>query len=138
MANYEFVEHTADVKFRAWGKTAEEMFLSAIEALHETIRGNIPVRESLEKQFSVSGKDKETLLHDMLEEFLYLLDAEDFLFSRVKELRFDEKNLSMSLVVLGDSAQHYSFTNDVKAITFNEMYVKQEQGKYECQVVLDV
>mgnify|MGYP006451174011 FL=1 len=29
MKNYEFLEHTADEKFRAYGKTLEEAFINA-------------------------------------------------------------------------------------------------------------
>ena len=73
--SYEFLEHTADVKFRATGSTLEEMFSSASEALSETIRGDIKILEQTEKSFEIVGKDNESLLHDFLEEFLFLLDA---------------------------------------------------------------
>ena len=38
----------------------------------------------------------------------------------------------------GDDATDYKFTNDVKAITYNQMFVKEEAGKVVVQVVLDV
>jgi SHS2 domain-containing protein len=136
--DYEFLEHTADVKFRAYGNTMEEMFVNASLALNETVRGNIPVMEIEEKEIEVEGKDLETLLHNFLEEFLYLLDAWGFLTAKVKDLKFDKESMKLNGVLIGDKVENYKFTNDVKAITFNDIYVREEKDKFVCQVVLDV
>jgi len=168
---YEFLEHTADVKFRASGSTVEECFNSAVGALNETIRGDIDISESEEKSFEVEGKDLEGLLYSFLEEFLFLLDAEDFLVARIKSIKISglslkfkgarpssspgvvqpthksevvtgeaggSEGLKLKCVVAGDSSENYKFTNDVKAVTYNEMFVRQEKDKWICQVVLDV
>ena len=135
---YRFLEHTADVKFRATGKSLEEAFLEASMALKETIAGKIKVLEQEEKKISVKGKDIEALLYGFLEEFLFLLDSEGFLLSRVKKIDIDEDNFTLNAVVLGDKAENYKFTNDVKAVTYNEMFVKKEKDKFTVQVVLDV
>lgn len=133
---YEFLEHKADVKFRAEGSTIEKMFISATDALNETIRGDIKILEQKEKSFEVEGKDKESLLYNFLEEFLFLLDAEGFLTARVKSVSTGGGKLNC--VVAGDSAENYKFTNDVKAVTFSEMFVRENKKGWECQVVLDV
>jgi len=134
--SYEFLEHTADVKFRAEGATIEEMFSSAADALNETIRGDIKILEQEEKSFKVKGKDNEALLYNFLEEFLVLLDSEDFLVANVKSIFVDGNKLNC--VVVGDKAENYKFTNDVKAITYNEMVVGEKKGNFFCEVVLDV
>lgn len=134
--SYRFLEHTADVKFRAEGSTIEEMFISAAGALNETIRGDIKILEQKEKSFEVEGKDSESLLYNFLEEFLFLLDAEDFLVVRVKSVLIEGNKLNC--VVVGDSAENYKFTNDVKAVTYNDMFVREKENGWECQVVLDV
>lgn len=136
--SYEFLENTADVKFRAKGGTIEEMFISSAEALNEVIRGDIKILAQKDKTFEIKGKDIESLLHDFLEEFIYLLDAEKFLYSEFKELKIDEENLTLKATISGDMEENYKFTNDVKAVTYNEMVVKKVEGKYLCEVVLDV
>ena len=134
--SYRFLSHTADVKFRADGSSLEEMFLSAAEALNETIRGEIKILEQQEKTFEIEGTDRESLLYNFLEEFLFLLDAEDFLTFSVKSIKVEDGKINCT--VIGDKADHYKFTNDVKAITYSEMFVREKDGGYECQVVLDV
>jgi SHS2 domain-containing protein len=140
---YSFLEHTADVKFRADGLTLEDMFVSAAEALNEVIRGNIQILEQEEKSFRIEGKDKPSLLYSFLEQFLIMLDSQNFLVSKIKSIEI--KDGVLSCVVLGDKCENYCFTNDVKAITYSEMFVREkelvdgvgEKG-WECQVVLDV
>lgn len=135
---YRFLEHTADVKFQAEGETLEEAFISAAGALNETIRGDISISETEERSFEVSGKDLEGLLYNFLEEFLFLLDSENFLVSRVKDIKINREEFKLTVKVSGDSADNYSFTNDVKAVTYNEMFVKNEDNSWKIQTVLDV
>ncbi len=82
--SYKFLSHTADVKFQATGQTLEQMFTEAANALKETICGKIKILKQQKKEIKINGEDLENLLYNFLEEFLYLLDAEDFLFSEVE------------------------------------------------------
>ena len=59
----------------------------------------------------------------------------DFIFSKVR-VKFKSGRIEVS--VKGDKASNYEFTNDVKAITYNDMFVKEEKGNWVCQVVVDV
>ncbi len=133
---YRFLEHTADVKFRADGITLEDMFVSAFDAFNETVRGDIKILEQEERVFELEGKGNTDLLYVFLEEFLVLLDGKDFLAASVKDLKIEDGKLRC--VVVGDKAENYVFTNDVKAITFSEMFVRRSDDGWECQVVLDV
>jgi SHS2 domain-containing protein len=133
---HRFLEHTADVKFRAEGSTVEEMYSSAADALNETIRGDIKILGQEEKTFEVDGPDQEVLLYNFLEEFLFLLDAKEFLVSGIKSIEVSEGKIKCT--VLGDAAENYVFTNDVKAITYNGMIIGEGHGKFFCEVVLDV
>jgi SHS2 domain-containing protein len=139
MKKYEFLEHTADVKFRSYGKSLENAFLNAGSALKEVIVEDKKIKDVKEKSFFVSGSDKKSLLREFLEEFLYLLEGEDFIFGRIKSLKIKEgENLKLKVKVLGDKASNYSFSNPVKAVTYNQMQVKKGREGWICQVVLDV
>jgi len=141
--SYEFFEHPADVKFRAHGESLEEMFIFAAGALADTVRGEIKILEQEEKNLEIEGRDLEDLLHNFLEEFLFLLDSEDFLMARIDSIQIirpseEGENFRLRAKVFGDLSEHYAFTNDVKAVTYSEIYVREERGKFICQVVLDV
>mgnify|MGYP003978744279 FL=1 len=80
---YEFLEHTADIKFRAKGKSIEEVFKESAMALKETMTKGTEIKKIEEKDVGVEGKDYESMLRNFLEEFLFLFDAEDFILSDV-------------------------------------------------------
>jgi len=135
---YKFLSHTADVKFQAEGKTIEQAFSQAAGALKESICRDIKVKEKQKKEISVKGNDLEGLLYNFLEEFLFLLDAEDFLLAKIKDIKIDKQNFKLNATIVGDKASNYKFTNHVKAITYNEMFVKKQKNKWIVQVVVDV
>jgi len=137
---YRFLEHTADVKFQAEGESLEQAFLESALALREVIAGKIAVVPVERKEIAVKGTDINSLLYSFLEEFLFMLDSEGFLFSEIESIDMDKENFTLKAAVLGDKADNYNFTNDVKAVTYNDMFVKldEDKKKWVCQVVLDV
>jgi SHS2 domain-containing protein len=133
---YKFLPHTADVKVAVEADTLEEAFKHAAKALKKIICQGMRVKRVDEVSIDVSGRDKEALLYNFLEEFLYLLDAEDFLVGTIDHIKIEGNKLSARIT--GDKASNYEFTNEVKAVTYHEMFVKQEDGKWKLQYVVDV
>ncbi len=134
--SYKFLEHISDVKFQATGLTIENMLMSSADALNEVIRGNTEIVKLNKKKFKIKGKDKEKLLYNFLEEFLFLLEAKSFLVAEVKIISV--KKNKIVCVVLGDKAENYKFTNNVKAITYSDIFVRETNKGFVCQVILDV
>lgn len=150
MVSYKFLEHTADIKFQAFGKSLEEVFENSAIALKETISGD-RVKKNIRKKIFVEGKDFEELLYNFLEEFLVLFDGGGFILSKIDRLGIVGKGEGYELeaVVSGDSKglgeRDYEISNHIKAITYSEMFVKNEKksGSMEkeswiSQVVVDV
>ncbi len=133
---YKFLEHTADIKFQAFGNSIEKLFENSALALKESICGKIKIRRKINKKIKITGKDNEALLYKFLEEILYLLEAENFILGKIKNI--DIKKSELNADIIGDKTSDYNFTNPVKAITYNEMFVKKQKDKWVSQVVLDV
>ena len=136
MQKFKFLEHTADVKFQAFGKKVEEVFENSALAFKEAVCGKRKIKEEKEKIIKVSGRDFESLMYVFLEKILYLLEAEGFLISKVKEIKI--RGFKLSATLSGDKASNYKFTNPVKAITYSEMFIKKRGNRWISQVVLDV
>lgn len=137
---YHFLDHTADVKFAVEAEKLEDAFIESSKALREAICGNITILEQETKKIEIQGTNLENLLYKFLEEFLVLLDSEDFLLSTISSLTIDKETFKLTATLTGDKADHYKFTNDVKAVTYSEMFVKfnEEKNIWQTQVVLDV
>ena len=141
---YKYLEHTADIKFQAFGKTLEECFENSAYAMVNSMHKG-KVKLSIKKKFKVNGKDLESLMYNFLEELLFLLETENFIWGRFKisiKSKNKGKDLELNAEVLGDDANKYELETHVKAITYNDMFVKFEEDKfnsrYVCQVVVDV
>lgn len=137
--SYHFLDHTADVKFVAEADTLENVFIESAKALQESICGKITILEQETKTIEIEGDNLENLLYKFLEEFLVLLDSQDFLLSKVTKLSINPKSFNLNATITGDKAENYKFTNDVKAVTYNEMIIEQDSDKnWKTQIVLDV
>ena len=142
--SYEFLEHTADLKIKAVAKNIEEGFKEAVYGLKQAIAEDIKVKTIINREIEIESEDKKSLLYDFLEEFLYLLDAEDFLISKINKLEIRENNKNkkkkyvLKAEITGDKASNYKFVNNVKAITYNQMDISEEKGKTTIIYVVDV
>jgi len=131
---FKFFEHTADAKFQAFGKTLDKAFENAALAMFNVMyKGK--VKKTGKYKIKVKGSDKESLLYNFLEELLFLLDTKSFFLSSAKVKIRDNM---LEAEVSGDSAKNYKVMTDVKAVTYNEMFVKYEKDMWICQVVVDV
>ncbi len=137
---FKFLEHTADVKAEVEEKTLNKAFSTAAFAMKEVIAEQILVASKIKKEISVQGKDKESLLYAFLEEFLYLLDTEGFILAKAPLVKIEKTKDGFSLTAkaIGDSSKNYIFTNDVKAITYNDMLINEGKDKTTIIFVLDV
>ncbi len=137
---FKFLPHTADVKIQVEEKTLNRAFSTAALALKEVIAEQILVAPKIKKEIKIESENNESLLYDFLEQFLYLLDAQNFLLSKAPIVKIEKKGKKLSLKanLIGDSTKNYIFTNDVKAITYNEMKIEETKDKVTIVFVLDV
>ncbi len=141
MKSYEYLPHTADVKFRAYGKTLEEAFTNAAFALYNVMVDTKNVKAKITKKIAAEGSDLSSLLQQFLEQFIILLDTDNFFLSKMEELKISSRSGKYSLVAVaaGDEAKNYETIGpQVKACTYNSMLVRQEGKQWVVQVVVDI
>jgi SHS2 domain-containing protein len=137
MESYRYLEHTADIKFQAYGTTLEMAFTNSAYALvHLMHQGQ--VEEKSEFHIHAEGRELESVLYSFLEDFIFLLDSKDFLLSSVKSIEIDADKVCLEADVTGDDAGHYELELGIKAVTYHDMFVKEEKGRWITQVVLDI
>jgi len=137
---YRFFQHTADAKFQAYGQTLEEAFQHAALAVASLMWNWKRIDQKTEVPVQVDGRDLKQLLVNFLEEILYLLDTRSFLLSQVEDIAIRRKNSMYILQAIfkGDEySSDYEISGDVKAITYNEMVIR-ENAPCMVQVVADI
>jgi len=138
MKPYKFLEHTADAKFQAYGKTIEEAFSNAALAMFSIMTDTEKVEGKVEKKINVKGADLKSLLYSFLEELLFLMDSEAFILNKIKTIKIKKnKKFALSAIASGDKiSDEYELHGGVKAVTYNEMEIDEEKAMV--QVVVDL
>jgi SHS2 domain-containing protein len=139
MKPYEYLEHTADVKFKAYGKSPDEMLSNAALALFNSMIDTATIHAKETWTVELSGQDLEQLAYDWLSEMVFLFETEFAVFSTFDVKLHKNSDWSLQAAVGGERIDHsrHAFDNEVKAVTLHEFEVK--KNDFWCiQVVLDV
>ncbi|MEK6888870.1 MAG: archease [Nanoarchaeota archaeon] len=134
LGKFEFLEHMADIKIKASGKTLNEIFENAVLAIAEYCSGGEKISNKKGKVINVKGNDNESLLYNFIDEILYLIDAKRFIpvMAKVKI-----KDNSLTAELSGDSTDKYKLEH-IKAATYAEMSIKKVKSNWQAIFVLDV
>lgn len=139
MIAFEYLEHTADVMFRAYGKTAEEMLCNAASALFQAMVDPTTIAAQEIWTVELEGDDLDDLAYRWLSEIIFLFETESAVFSTFSlQLKQDGKmrlygKIGGERIDLG----RHAFENEVKAVTRHKFGIKKNQI-WCIQVVLDV
>ncbi|XP_054271679.1 protein archease-like [Macrosteles quadrilineatus] len=138
---YEYLDHTADVQIHAWGDSLPEAFEQCANAMFGYMT-EIEYVEMVDTQdIEAEGHDMLSLLFHFLDEFLFLFSAEPYFIARkVKILEFDRDNFKIQARGFGETfelGKHPQGT-EVKAITYSNMQVHENDGKSEVFVIIDI
>jgi SHS2 domain-containing protein len=139
MKPYEYLEHTADIKFRAYGKTPDEMLSNAALALFNSMINTAAVQPKETWKVKLSGQDLEQLAYDWLSELIFLFETEFAVFSTFDVELHQNGDLRLEAAIVGEKIDpsRHAFDNEVKAVTLHQFEVK-KNDLWCIQVVLDV
>ncbi len=139
---WKFVEGitVADVAFEATGRSLDDVFSASAEAVTATMVKEVKsLRPIVKKELELSAVSPEQLLHDFLEELVYLKDAELLLFGRtVTTIKKDGKSLTASLYGEKLNPKRHELLVDVKAVTWHGFSLKKSGREWRATAVLDV
>jgi SHS2 domain-containing protein len=128
---------TADVSYKAYGKTKEELFENAALGLFHQIIDERKIEPKIKKIIEVKGDDEVQLLHDWLGELMKLFSIDHLLFSEFKVLLSGDRVRGIARGEPYDREKH-GYYNEIKAVTYHLMEIKEEERYYSCVIVCDM
>jgi SHS2 domain-containing protein len=144
---FEILEHPADIGFRAWGRTREELFENAALALFSLVCDPATIAEKETREVAATASEPETLLYAWLAELLAIGEAERLVFRRAVVSPFcvtAKRSSGGAERVHGtahgerfDHARHPTGTN-IKAVTMHQLEVEETSEGWRAQVFLDL
>lgn len=135
MQNYEILEHTGDVKIKAYGKSKEELFQNAMEGMFKILNPKSRGQDLKRRIVRIESSDSNALLVDFLSEINYLRQIHSEIYNEVKFMKFSDTVLQAKL----QGREVEEFGEDIKAVTFHDLDIYQNpQGMWETIIVFDV
>jgi SHS2 domain-containing protein len=132
----------ADVAFEAWADTLEGMFLAAADATVNVMVADLDtIMERETRMVSAEEADLDMLLFQLLQELIFLKDAERLLLRvRNLEIRRVEGQYRLKALAYGEELDHdrHDLVVDVKAVTLHRFRVESTTRGWEATVVLDI
>lgn len=139
---FEFLEHTADVYIRAYGKTMEEAYENAALAMFEVMTDTEKVAPEKEDYVEVEAEDQYALLYNWLEALLVKFETENTLYSKFQITSLEEttENFKLKAKVFGEKfdPQKHPQKVAVKAVTYHRMVIIKETEKVILEFILDI
>ena len=132
---YEILEHKADLKIKAFGKTKEELFLNMMIGMTESQKPEIEEGARVKREIRIQSLDLPSLLVDFLSEILSLGQINKETYKEVSFRKFSDSEIEGDLVGQGVKG----FAEDIKGVTYHELDVHQrEDGSWEGIVIFDI
>ena len=138
MKRFEVLDHTADIGLVVYGENLKALFENAGEAFFHLITDLRKVRRRVERRINIDGESLDRLMVDWLSELLYLHDVENLLFKGFNVESVGEDGLRA--VVKGEPFQEkiHVIKTEVKAVTYHQIQIQRENGRWKAQVILDL
>jgi SHS2 domain-containing protein len=138
MRKYRMLDHTSDIGIEVWGKTKKELIKNAAEALYDliTILENV---ENAEKQNIVAeGENIEDLLINFLREVLYLFNGKKWILRQCEVMKLTSKKIEARLYGEPYNPDKHTIKKEIKAVTYHDVHVIKETGRWTAKVIFDV
>lgn len=141
---YKYLEEiaTADIAFEAWADTLQELFIVSSDALVNVMVENLDtIKKAESKVLRLKNIALDLLLFDVLQEIIYYKDAFRLLLrldsAKIEENKGEflfEGTASGELI----DPQRHELAADVKAVTFHQFRLNNNDGIWKAHVVLDI
>jgi SHS2 domain-containing protein len=139
---YEYLDHTADIKFQAYGKTREEVFENAALAMFNVIIDTEKISGNIAREIILKSPDLESLLVDWLSELLFIFEVDEIVFRefRVEKIKEENGEYSITSQALGEKyhLENLPFETEIKAVTYNQLEITTDADGWKAHVVVDI
>lgn len=137
-AKFQILEHPSDLGIEVRGSTLEEAFSGAAAGLISIILDLTSVESKIEKEININAEDIEQLVVKWLSEILYLYDGQHFVCSEfnIRQLKRNYLNAIVRGEEFCEKKHHPRL--DVKAITYHQLLVKEDDKNVIIRVFVDI
>ena len=137
--SFEIADHTGDVALRLRAPNLEALVVSGIEGLRSLIFAGDPEEGAalLQREVQVSGVDREDCLVQSLSEALHVMQSGALFPTSIQvEARGDELRIALRGPAVDGAGLRQE--EEIKAVTYHDVRIREVDGSLETLVILDV
>ena len=138
MKQYEFIDHTADIGIRVYGKDLKELFANAAFAMFDIIADLEGMKTSVTVEIRKDAPNREELLIIWLDELLYNFYTKGLIFSKFEILELDDNRISAKAVGRHIGENKNRLKTEIKAATYHELKIENKDNLWQTQLIFDV
>ncbi|MCX7919389.1 MAG: archease [bacterium] len=135
---YEYIDHTADIGIRGFGKSFLEALVNVAKGMFAAIHDMKYVETAESHPIDISAGTREDLVVHFLNYLLYLHDAKTFIPKEYQlELPAPNRILGTLHGEKFNPEKHYIF-DEIKAVTYHQLLIEQKDNEWIIQVICDL
>ena len=135
---YKTFNHTADLGIEVYGESQRQLFINAGIGLFELITDSAKIETKTSLPVSVHAVNTEDLLVSWLGELLYLHQSKGYLLREFVIHNLKEQRLEATVSGELYDPKRHTLLREIKAVTYHQIKVAYEKGRWIARVVLDI
>ena len=132
LSGFTEISHTADCALRIWAPDLMQLFVTAAEGMYELMNLELQKEGGVSRSFQLQGFDHESLLVSFLSELLFCVEEGEGL----QSFELDVRDTELHVKAVGYPIAHLA--KEIKAVTFHNLEISQNEDRLEVTVVFDV
>lgn len=134
MDRYYFIDHTADIRLVVESSNINQLFATALAGMNELLDPVISDEDVNIIEIMIESNSIELLLIDFLSEILYLSNKNKTIY-KVKKIN-EISNKTIRCELYGSKIKRFS--EDIKAVTYHEAELVEENEIFKARVIFDL
>lgn len=133
MKEFKILPHLADLKISVFGKSRKELFENALKAMF-SLAGYQGKGKEIKRKIKINSFDFPSLLVDFLNEALSLSEIKKELYLKIKISLLSENSLEG--ILFGRKLKKRGIL--IKGVTYHNLEIKKEKGKFKAIILFDI
>lgn len=136
--NYKLINHTADLGIHVFGPDLEKLFANGAYAMFQLITPTEKLEGKDNLTIKASGYDWPDLMVNWLRELLYLFNGEKKLVKSISIISLAKYDICANLKLDSFVHNRHLINNDIKAVTYHQIFVEKESKGWKAGIIFDV
>lgn len=138
-SKHTYLNHTADIAFDVEADSISELFVESFYCWRNSVVESEGLSATDLIEINLTAGSPEELLVDFINEVNFLLTVKKVLSVEIVRIEINDERYVLNAMMKTQSINDFSVLKaEIKSVTYHQMEIRQENGKYFVRVVFDI